>query len=191
MLATTLETLRAVSMSAIEKRLETALAKVRAFDHRRKEIDARWRAKVDTSALEGRLAAAEAKYRQSSSVEDLEAVALLELILEKVSDRIRGMRRAYQYGGDVIDNEFRKKCPNAFETLREVCRLRAEKVRIELEKIRESERKHLGPTFDDEQLAQSPLVHRAQSEVDTWEARATAINSKGSWQSQVVSVLEE
>lgn len=29
----------AVSMSAIEKRLETALAKVRAFDQRRKEID--------------------------------------------------------------------------------------------------------------------------------------------------------
>jgi hypothetical protein len=190
MIATLKKTRGILMHHNIDKKLADALAEVRRLNLRYAAINNDLAKRVDLTYFDKRVTFASAEYARSQSPEDLERLVLAEMVLEPAQERIAGLRRAFAYGNAVF-----QQFANEFSTWRAVlataCELKLQSARAELERVTAAERERLGDEFDDEELADSPVVKRADSAVRQWHSRLAGIANAPDWSSAVRAVLDD
>jgi len=161
----------------IDQQIETALSELRKMNERYHALKVELRRQVDWQPLEARVKETRARYEKEISAENLQAWMLAELALERAREILGPLYRRVAYG-DEVQQRFASEFPDWKKKLLHAATLRLEKSKRDFETIRQQERERLrGENFNDEQIAQSPVVRRAQSVVDSWQYRIKCIET--------------
>jgi hypothetical protein len=154
------------------KGLTKALGPVRAALRHWGEIKAVHDARCDLSAYTKHLGKAQAQFAESHSPEDHGKVFLASAVLKERQTEVNIAQRC-AYGGS-LESEWIL-FPDVRDNIKKACALKIEATKIELERVRASEKAHLGPKHD---ANDSPLVKEQANKVAMWEQQLTRLNTR-------------
>jgi hypothetical protein len=168
MISTITERARAVipGVNRDAKKLADALSEIRKREARRCEIEAQFRKRAGVDYFVEKLARANQKYEQSQSDEDLEAVCLVECLLEKARRRAGLAQMQITYG--VVDTQFRTEFgdENNRELLTRACSLRLKVLQAEYQRITvTTERRLSAEGFTADEIAKWPSIKQAKDTI--------------------------
>ena len=152
--------------------LAKALIPIRGALARWDEIEAAHKARRDTSAYDKHLEKARATFAESHSPDDRGKEILARLALnERQTEANEAQRSAYSGSRELEWIQ----TPAVRDNIQKALALKIEVAKLELQKIRASEQKHLGPNHD---ANESPLVKAQAGKLATWEQQLELLNTR-------------
>jgi hypothetical protein len=173
-----------------QQKLDEVLSEIRSIEAKRQQIEKEMGRKSSVTYFTEKLQAAERRYLENGSDENLEAVLLAELVAQQARSRSFMQNKINEWNNS--EQQIRAQFPNWKNLLLKACDLRLAIAEGQLERTTTQERERLGNDFEVEEIEQSPLVRRAHSAVRHWRTLRETIErdeSETCWAHSVATVL--